>query len=108
MNIEKYADEAMGLYEDIDGRHRAEMMDFGRLKLGVEFSRKFYLINHDKKWPIQNIRLSEKLPEDMKIELPQILMPGERFELKIEFLPSLHRRDPLDLSHLITGDLWIG
>lgn len=99
--------EEMQLFSDKEKLTPLSRIDLGRIPLGKKTEFVAYLSNNSKQWPIQNIKINTSDPE-VRISHPELLMPGEAAPVKIEFSPSITRRKPLDISHLFTGELWIG
>lgn len=106
MNQEQIPQE-LKLYADKDKQTELKRIDLGRLAVGQQTEVVVYLANESKKWNITNLKLNEE-DEECSIKFPEFLMPGEVAPVTIKFHPSLARREPLDMKHLFSGELWIG
>jgi len=97
----------MKMYRDKSCEDELSKIDLGRLPLGESTKIEFYIKNESDRWPIQEIKLNKSDP-DVKITFPELLAPSEASLVTIEFMPSLSRREPLDVKHLFQSELWIG
>lgn len=95
------------LYDDPGATRITTVIDLGRIPVGTETKIIKYIKNNSDRWPIMNIHLSQTDPE-MSVEFPQMLKPNGVKPVKITFRPSLGRREPLNISSLFAGELYIG
>lgn len=95
------------LYDDPGGAKQTTLIDLGRIPVGTETTVIKYLKNESKRWPMMNIQLNQTDPE-IDVEFPQMLKPESIKAVKITFRPSLGRREPLNITQLFAGELYIG
>jgi hypothetical protein len=97
------------IYADEKCSKPISKIDFGRLVLGETYSWDYYMKNHSPKWIISNIRLNEAFESnEMKVEHPELLLPGEVARVKLTFSPSLSRNEPMFTKGLFSSELWMG
>lgn len=105
-NVEQVA---MQFFQDKKCTKLIEKIDWGRPYLGETIKKEVYIRNKDQAWPITNIGLNESIKTtELEVKYPQFLMPGEVAKIELKLTGALTRREDLQLSHLIVGDLWIG
>jgi len=95
------------LYDDPGGAKETSLIDLGRIPVGTETTIIKYLKNESNRWPIMNIQLNQVDPE-LEVEFPQMLKPKSIKAVKITFRPSIGRREPLNITQLFAGELYIG
>ena len=83
------------------------LIDLGRIPVGSETTVTKWLKNESKRWPMMNIQLNETDTE-LKVEFPQMIPPLGIKAVKITFSPSIGRREPLNITQLFAGELYIG
>lgn len=94
-------------YEDLECLKPLDHIDLGRIPVGQVFEKLFYFKNHSNKWPVVNITLNET-DSEVRADYPQLVAPGDVAPVKLVFAPSLSRREPLNVTELFRGELWIG
>ena len=100
---------AMLFFEDKECKKPVEKIDWGRPYLGETVTKEIWIRNKDQVWPITNIHLNESIKTtELEVKYPQFLMPGEKTRIELKLTGALTRREALQLSHLLVGDLWIG
>lgn len=105
-NVEQVA---MLFFEDQECKKPIKLIDWGRPYLGETVSKTVYIRNKDQVWPITNIGLNESIKTtELEVKYPEFLMPGEVAKIEIKLTGAMTRREELQLSHLLVGDLWIG
>ncbi|UVF62287.1 hypothetical protein [Nitrososphaeria virus YSH_462411] len=95
------------LYDDPGAAKETSIIDLGRIPVGTSTTIIKYLKNESIRWPIMNIQLNQTDPE-LDVEFPQMLKPGAVKAVKITFTPSIGRREPLNITQLFAGELYIG
>lgn len=95
------------LYDDPGATKETSIIDLGRIPVGSETTIIRYLKNESNRWPMMNIQLNETDPE-LKVEFPQMIPPLGVKAVKITFNPSIGRREPLNITQLFAGELYIG
>jgi len=106
---EKTEQVAMLFFEDKKCTKPVQKIDWGRPYLGETVRKEVYIRNKDQVWPITNIGLNESIKTtELEVKYPQFLMAGEIAKIELKLTGALTRRENLQLSHLLTGDLWIG
>ena len=106
-NIEFHEGEEMQLFEDRELKRKAVKIDWGRPEVGSKNEVVLWLANFDKKWVLSNIQCTENDP-DIHITHPTAIPAEGVAAVTIEWSPKIKRREPLDVTHLLTGELWIG
>jgi hypothetical protein len=106
-NREFIEGEEMQLFEDVNLTRPATKIDWGRPDVGSHNEVVLYLANFSREFHLSNIKATEN-DSDIHIEHPTAIKPDSAAKVTITWNPKLTRRKELDVTHLLTGELWIG